>query len=124
MTTRYVQVTEIPKLVAAIVSYIVKNRDLGAVLIFMPGVQEIRQCIEALKAVSLGATTILPLHANLSSDEQRVVFLPTDKRKIVVATNVAEVGISLEAAYHSSTDLPNRLVLQSTMLCLLLTEEK
>lgn len=34
---------------------------------------------------------LFPLHANLTSDEQRVVFLPTSKRKVVVATNVAEV---------------------------------
>jgi ATP-dependent RNA helicase DHX57 len=57
----------------------------------MPGVPEIRQCIDALKAAPIGPSVILPLHANLSSDEQRLVFRPTDKRKIVIATNVAEV---------------------------------
>ena len=58
----------------------------------MPGVPEIRQCIDALKIASIGPSVILPLHANLSSNEQRLVFQPTDKRKIVVATNVAEVS--------------------------------
>jgi HrpA-like RNA helicase len=81
------------KLVAATVEHIVNNSERGAVLIFMPGVQEIRQCIEALRATSLGQTTILPLHANLSSDEQKRVFTGTPNRKIVVATNVAEVRI-------------------------------
>jgi len=81
-----------PKLVAAIVKHIVNNSERGAVLIFMPGVQEIRQCIEALQATSLGQTNILPLHANLSSDEQKRVFASTPWRKIVVATNVAEVS--------------------------------
>jgi ATP-dependent RNA helicase DHX57 len=79
------------KLVAAIVKHIVNSSERGAILIFMPGVQEIRQCIEALRATSLGQTSILPLHANLSSDEQKRVFASTPWRKIVVATNVAEV---------------------------------
>lgn len=57
----------------------------------MPGVPEIRQCIDALKSASIGPSIILPLHANLSSDEQRLVFQPAGKRKFVVATNVAEV---------------------------------
>lgn len=34
---------------------------------------------------------VFPLHANLSSDEQRVVFAPTSEWKIIVSTNVAEV---------------------------------
>jgi ATP-dependent RNA helicase DHX57 len=77
--------------VAGVVKHIVNNSERGAILIFMPGVQEIRQCIEALRANSLGQTNILPLHANLSNDEQKRVFASTPSRKIVVATNVAEV---------------------------------
>ena len=76
---------------AAIVSHITENQGPGAILIFMPGVPEIRQCIDTLKTAFIGPSVILPLHANLSSNEQRLVFQPTDKRKIVVATNVAEV---------------------------------
>lgn len=58
----------------------------------MPGVQEIRQCIEALQAASISKASILPLHANLSSEEQRKVFANTPRRKILVATNIAEVS--------------------------------
>ena len=59
---------------------------------FLPGVQEIRQCIESLQgSPSASQAKIFPLHTNLSSDEQRAVFPPTSKWKIVVATNVAEV---------------------------------
>lgn len=57
----------------------------------MPGIKEIQQCIEDLQG-KVGAATILPLHANLSSEEQRRVFDATKSRKIVVATNVAEVS--------------------------------
>jgi HrpA-like RNA helicase len=60
--------------------------------VFLPGVQEIRQCIDSLQgSPSASQAKIFPLHANLSSEEQRVVFAPTSKWKIVVATNVAEV---------------------------------
>lgn len=59
---------------------------------FLPGVQEIRQCIDSLQdSPAASQAKIFPLHANLSSDEQRAVFPPTSKWKIVVATNVAEV---------------------------------
>lgn len=85
-------------LVAAVVKHIVDNADTpnGAILIFMPGVMEIRQCVSELESVSLGNVAILPLHANLSSEDQRRVFLPTKpRRKIVVATNVAETSVTI-----------------------------
>jgi len=82
------------KLISNVVSHIVETADdpEGAILIFLTGVQEIRQCTDILRTSSIGsAADILPLHANLTSDEQRRVFTKTKKRKIVVATNVAEV---------------------------------
>lgn len=64
----------------------------GGILIFLPGVQEIRQCIEALRGIPASSgQDIFPLHANLSNEEQRVVFKHTSKWKIIAATNVAEV---------------------------------
>lgn len=47
--------------------------------------------MNALRALNLGHVEIMPLHAQLSSQEQKRVFLPTTGRKIVVATNIAEV---------------------------------
>nr|XP_019013814.1 ATP-dependent RNA helicase A [Kwoniella pini CBS 10737]OCF52595.1 ATP-dependent RNA helicase A [Kwoniella pini CBS 10737] len=85
-------------LVAAIIKHIVDNAksNAGAILVFMPGVMEIRQCITELQNTSLGPVDIMPLHANLSSAEQRKVFLPTaPRRKIVVATNVAETSVTI-----------------------------
>jgi ATP-dependent RNA helicase DHX57 len=85
-------------LIAAVVKHIVDNATstAGAVLVFMPGVMEIRQCIQELQNARLGQVEILPLHANLSSAEQRRVFLPTaPRRKIVVATNVAETSVTI-----------------------------
>jgi ATP-dependent RNA helicase DHX57 len=79
--------------VAATVQYIIKTSEKGAILVFMPGIQEIKSSIDALNALPLGSTIILPLHSNLSSEEQKRVFNNTKSRKIVVATNIAEVRL-------------------------------
>ncbi|CEH17449.1 atp-dependent rna helicase a [Ceraceosorus bombacis] len=70
----------------------------GAILIFLPGVGEIRQAIEAIRSAIRTNVDIMPLHANLSSEEQHRVFLPSSSkglRKIVVSTNVAETSITI-----------------------------
>lgn len=85
--------TKICQLIAALVLHItltVKQR--GGVLIFLPGVQEIRRCLDAIDEVLQKDNAVsFPLHANLSNDEQRKVFTSTPKWKIIAATNVAEV---------------------------------
>jgi HrpA-like RNA helicase len=65
----------------------------GGILIFLPGVGEIRQCIETMrKTVGQRDAQFLPLHANLSQNEQSKVFEPSKTCwKIIAATNVAEV---------------------------------
>jgi len=50
---------------------------------------------------------VLPLHANLSTDEQRLVFAKTLNWKIIAATNVAEVCpmIDHDNASNNPTDI-------------------
>ena len=48
------------------------------------------------QALSGEATEIMPLHANLSPNEQSRIFRKTTKRKIIVATNVAETSITVD----------------------------
>jgi ATP-dependent RNA helicase DHX57 len=83
------------QLITATINHIISKAEQKAgILVFLPGVQEIRQCIDSLQgSPSASQAKIFPLHANLSSDEQRAVFAHTSKWKIVVATNVAEVLI-------------------------------
>jgi ATP-dependent RNA helicase DHX57 len=68
----------------------------GGILIFMPGVVEINRTLEYLR--SIPNLHVLPLHASLQSVEQRRVFphAPLGKRKVVVATNVAETSITID----------------------------
>ena len=69
----------------------------AAILVFCPGVGEIRRAMDAIAALQLDGAVILPLHANLAPGEQRRVFQPVARaqRKIVVATNVAETSITI-----------------------------
>ncbi|KAL9640813.1 MAG: hypothetical protein Q9164_000048 [Protoblastenia rupestris] len=68
----------------------------GGILIFLPGTMEINLTLDALRRLPNIAG--LPLHASLTSAEQRRVFLPAlrGKRKVVAATNVAETSITIE----------------------------
>ncbi|AOW02234.1 YALI0C02365p [Yarrowia lipolytica CLIB122] len=67
----------------------------GGVLIFLPGVAEISQCCAVLS--QLGTCHVIPLHSGLSPQQQRLVFStpPRGKRKVVVATNIAETSITI-----------------------------
>ena len=68
----------------------------GGILIFLPGVAEIGRTVNELRSVS--SLHVLPLHASLDTREQRRVFTnpPPGKRKVVVATNVAETSITID----------------------------
>src|SRR5256885_2102334 len=64
----------------------------GDVLVFLSGEREIRDTAEALRAHHPPSTDILPLFARLSADEQMRIFQPHDRRRLVLATNVAETS--------------------------------
>ncbi|KAF5375077.1 hypothetical protein D9758_000153 [Tetrapyrgos nigripes] len=72
----------------------------SAILIFMPGMGEIRRMNDMLTEHALFGTDefkIYPLHSTLSSENQSAVFdvPPAGIRKIVIATNIAETGITI-----------------------------
>jgi len=71
----------------------------GDILVFLSGEREIREAGDFLRRQQSGraliATEILPLYARLSSVEQRRVFHPGDKRRIILATNVAETSLTV-----------------------------
>ncbi len=66
----------------------------GDALVFLSGEREIRQTAEALADARLNAD-ILPLYARLTSDEQQRVFEPHKKRRVVLATNIAETSVTV-----------------------------
>src|SRR4051812_22959116 len=72
-----------------------RREPRGDVLVFLSGEREIRDAAEALGALKLPDTEILPLYARLSAAEQHRVFAPHGGRRIVLATNVAETSLTV-----------------------------
>ena len=73
----------------------------GDVLIFMPGGAEIRHCAEAIRRLSSPELLeILPLYGNLPPEEQRKVMQPSSRRKIIIATNIAETSLTIPGVRH------------------------
>jgi len=74
----------------------------GSALVFLPGVREIRQLENALGALPPGQTQgmpiVAPLYGDLSREQQDRAIQPrTDgRRKIVLATNIAETSLTIE----------------------------
>ena len=68
----------------------------GDTLVFLAGEREIREAAEALRKDPPRDTEILPLYARLSSAEQQRVFHPGGgRRRVVLATNVAETSLTV-----------------------------
>jgi ATP-dependent helicase HrpB len=69
----------------------------GDVLVFMPGGFEIAQTIETIRHTSEAKGFILlPLHGELPPRDQDAAVARYDKRKVVVATNVAETSLTID----------------------------
>lgn len=69
----------------------------GDVLVFMPGSFEISQTLEAIRHCDESRGFILlPLHGELSPHDQDAAVARYDKRKVVVATNVAETSLTID----------------------------
>ncbi|MBW2529711.1 MAG: ATP-dependent RNA helicase [Deltaproteobacteria bacterium] len=65
----------------------------GDVLVFLPGKGEIAGAADELAGRT--GIEVLPLHGALSLDRQARVFQPADRRKVVLATNVAETSVTV-----------------------------
>jgi ATP-dependent helicase HrpB len=73
--------------------------EQGSILAFLPGAPEIRRTLALLQAAGLGPEWLLaPLFGNLSREEQEQAVLPAPpgRRKIVLATNIAESSLTIE----------------------------
>ncbi|HBA83072.1 MAG TPA: ATP-dependent helicase HrpB [Verrucomicrobia bacterium] len=73
------------------------GRCEGDVLVFMPGAYEISRTVQALQNLpEAQGCTILPLHGELSARDQDAAVASCNRRKIVVATNVAETSLTID----------------------------
>ena len=76
---------------------LIAQESSGDILVFLPGAAEIhrsmRACEEAARRASL---LVLPLHGSLPPEEQDRAVAPASRRKLILATNVAESSITVE----------------------------
>jgi ATP-dependent helicase HrpA len=88
---------EEPDLMQAVVEGVQEVAALGPgdVLVFLSGEREIREAAKELDGAFGPRAEIMPLFARLSTEEQQRVFSPARKRRIVLATNVAETSLTV-----------------------------
>ena len=69
----------------------------GDILVFLPGMEEIRRAARAIEGLASDRDwLVLPLHGSLSAAEQDRALQPARQRKVVLATNVAETSLTIE----------------------------
>ena len=85
------------KQVAGAVRRLIQDGRDGDVLVFLPGAGEIRRCAEDLEdAARTFDLAVLPLHGDLPVEDQDLAVRPASRRKVILATNVAETSVTID----------------------------
>src|SRR5262245_11078795 len=84
--------TRLAEHVAAVVRRVLA--EPGDALVFLPGAAEIRRTREALAA--LRDVDVVPLHGDQPLDEQQRALRAGPRRRVVLATNVAETALTVD----------------------------
>jgi ATP-dependent helicase HrpB len=86
---------------AEAVGTVLRSEPEGDVLVFMPGVYEIRRTSELLRARwPVKSLTVLPLYGDLPPERQHEAVTRGTVRKVIVATNVAETSLTIPGVRH------------------------
>ena len=86
---------DVPAALADAVQEVYREEEGGDLLAFLASEREIRESAETLRRLRLPATEILPLYARLPLRDQLRVFEPGPRRRIVLATNIAETSLTV-----------------------------
>ncbi len=86
--------------VAEAVREAVRREDAGNILVFLPGVYEIRRCIELVERAPWSrGWDVFPLYSGLSPKLQDAAVAaprPGGRPRVIVSTNVAETSLTIE----------------------------
>ena len=75
------------------------TQESGSLLVFLPGITEIKRVEQRLREANLGAHTLIcPLYGELDQQlqEQAILPAPAGQRKVVLATSIAETSLTIE----------------------------
>jgi ATP-dependent helicase HrpB len=90
-------VSVVDRVADAIRDIVGKNDSQGDVLVFLPGAQEIRAVQADLADLQQRhALAVFPLYGSLPAEEQMAALRPIERRKIILATNIAETSLTIE----------------------------
>ena len=68
----------------------------GDILVFLPGERDIRETADHLRRSPFhNGDDVIPLLASLPAAEQQRAFRPSPKRRVILATNVAETSVTI-----------------------------
>ena len=84
----------LPDRVVSAVERAVDLPDAGDVLAFLPGAEEIRRAIGLLS--HRDDLAVLPLYGSLTPAEQNLALRPSQKQKVILATNIAETSLTID----------------------------
>lgn len=72
------------------------QQHTGNILAFLPGIAEIRRAARECEPIARQTgLLVLPLHGDLTPEEQDRAVLPSSERKLILATNVAESSVTV-----------------------------
>ncbi len=85
-----------------IVDRILRKGASGDILIFLQGELAIKDCVQMLAELDTKEElALIPLYARLAHEDQAKVFLEyPGKRKVIVATNIAETSVTIDGVVH------------------------
>jgi ATP-dependent helicase HrpB len=96
-TSRAHLADEVARAVEHALSLESEDADRGDVLVFLPGMEEIRRSARRLAPLAdREGLLILPLHGSLPSEAQDRAIRPADQRKVILSTNVAETSLTID----------------------------
>ena len=68
----------------------------GNILVFLPGIYEIKKCAENLSSRFGDEVEVLMLHSSISMEEQKKILKPNpEKRRIIVSSAIAETSLTV-----------------------------
>ena len=78
-----------------------ENRGPGDILVFLAGADEIDNVITRLEELDLRDAVLLPAHGGLAPQDQQKIFQSfPGRRKVVLATNIAETSITIDGVVY------------------------
>ena len=77
------------------------NKQAGNILVFLPGIADIRRAQEELEASGLfgsgsdGDLELCLLHSSVSLEEQKKVLTPSQRRRVILSSAIAETSLTV-----------------------------